>query len=364
MLTASALPRSSLDLNGLTPASTSADRDATDLALLSEAVAGRIPAHDPRLVSSLRNLARPGGPIERGLLDEQARRWLEQLLASASAMSSADLDPEALLGALQGVGRPPVYRAPQTGARAPSGAVPARSFLNTGSQPRPAPTGAPAATATPPRPASSTSPTSATPTRSAGPVSASTANMSEAKKFDHYRGLIEANGGRFDANGKNVISVRTPTNTRTNGGNGAYDDVTAVLSVGPGGEKRVQEFRSNTDPSARYEGRMGVDVDGDGRLDQGRLRAGSYVYDATTFRGGPAFAMRGDSIVDRDTNHDGNFGNDGGARSGGGNSMLWHVGGRGMTGSAGCQTMDPAEYQRFLAALGGSRSFRYTVVDR
>jgi hypothetical protein len=44
--------------------------------------------------------------------------------------------------------------------------------------------------------------------------------------------------------------------------------------------------------------------------------------------------------------------------------MLWHVGGTGMTGSAGCQTMEPAEYQRFLAAIGGSRSFRYTVVDR
>lgn len=340
--------RSPLTLDPTTraPRADAADRDALDLALLAAAMAGQVPVDDPRVLSSLHRLARAGGPIERGVIDEALRAWLEQLLLVANTPVRAAPDHEALLRALRSTDRAPVARAPHSAAprpanRAPQDSVPQNSvplptLPNPGAQP---------------------------PARAAAAVGARAA-MTQAEKFDHYRGLIEAQGGRFDPRGKNVISVRTPTNARANGGNGVYDDVTAVLSLGPGGEKRVQEFRSNTEPSARYAGKMGVDVNRDGRLDQGRLRAGAYVYEATTFRGGPAFAMRGDSIVDRDTNRDGTFGNDGGARSRGGASMLWHVGGRSITGSAGCQTMPPDEYRRFLAALGGARSFRYTLVER
>lgn len=208
----------------------------------------------------------------------------------------------------------------------------------------------------------------ARPAPTAAPVAgASTAGMTQQEKFDHYRGLIEANGGRFNPDGPNIIGIRTPTNANVNRGGGAYDDTFAVVTM-RNGVPSVQEFTGNTEPAGHYRGRIGQDVDRNGTLDQGRLRTGYYEYSTSTYRGGPALRMRGDSIVDRDTNRDGTFGNDGGASSGGGNSMLFHRGGATTTGSAGCQTMPRAEFDRFMGALreAGMRSgtaVGYTLVD-
>lgn len=199
------------------------------------------------------------------------------------------------------------------------------------------------------------------PRQANGPVNKSTEGMSEAEKFDHYQNLIESNGGQME-DGRNVISIRNPTDADTNGGEGAYDDVTAVLWTDADGQKHCQEFRSNTEPSAHYRGQMGEDANGDGQLDQGSLRPGTYSYSPTTFKGRPAFRMNGDAQVDRDVNQDGVFGNDGGATTGGGGSMLFHNGGENSTWSAGCQTMQPGEYAAFLDAIGGN-SFTYTLVQ-
>ena len=191
----------------------------------------------------------------------------------------------------------------------------------------------------------------AAPADGAAPVAgASTAGMSQQEKVDHYRGLIEANGGRFNPDGPNIVGLRTPTNTNTNRGGGAYDDTFAVVTM-RNGQPSVQEFTGNTEPAGNYRGRIGNDADRNGTLDQGQLRPGSYEYSSSTYRGGPALRMRGDSIVDRDTNGDGKFGNDRNASSGGGNSMLFHRGGATTTGSAGCQTMPRAEFDRFMGAL-------------
>ncbi len=213
-------------------------------------------------------------------------------------------------------------------------------------------------------PSTSTAPAGSGPTvgPTKGPVNKDTKNMSEAEKFDHYKSLIEQNGGKLDANGRNVIAIRNPTDADTNGGNGAYDDVTAVVWQDANGDKHAQEFRSNTEPVAHYRGSMGDDADGNGTLDQGRLKPGNYRYEPTTYKGNPAFAMQGDAQVDRDTNADGVFGNDGGASSGGANSMLFHVGGTDFVGSAGCQTFAPDQFQGFLAAVGGN-GFNYTLVN-
>ena len=198
-----------------------------------------------------------------------------------------------------------------------------------------------------------------------GVVSTVTANMTEAEKFAHYKSLIEKSGGRFNPNGPNIVGVRSDTDTNTNRGGGRYDDTMAVVWM-ENGKPRVREFRGNTEPAGNYRGRMGQDVNGDGTLDQGRLRTGHYEYQVSSYRGGPALRMVGDSIVDRDTNGDGIFGNDGGAKSRGGASMLFHRGGTSTTGSAGCQTMPPAEFDRFMSTLqeAGIRGrVGYTLVN-
>ena len=198
-------------------------------------------------------------------------------------------------------------------------------------------------------------------------VSTTTAGMSEQQKFDHYKALIEKSGGKFNPDGANIVGVRTKTNTNANRGGGAYDDTFAVVTM-KGGRPSVQEFRGNTEPAGNYRGRMGADVDRNGSLDQGQLRPGFYEYASSSYRGGPALRMHGDSVVDRDTNADGNFGDDGGASSRGGASMLFHRGGNTITGSAGCQTMPPAEFDRFMGALrnagmGAGGAVGYTLAS-
>lgn len=65
----------------------------------------------------------------------------------------------------------------------------------------------------------------------------------------------------------------------------------------------------------------------------------------------------------RDTNHDGRFtAADGIHRRGAGTSMLFHQGGNSMTGSAGCQTMNPGDYAAFLGLVAGQGSFSYVLV--
>lgn len=210
-------------------------------------------------------------------------------------------------------------------------------------------------------------PPSTGPTRSAA-IDA-TRGMTEAQKFDHYAALASQNGGEVKTgpNQKNIVGLRVPTDADANRGGGRYDDKFAMFWVDGQGNKRVREYAGNTEPSARYRGRMGEDANGDGRLDQGRLPSGFYEFNTGySSRLGRTLNPIRDYRVERDTNQDGTFGNDGGRTSGGGNSMLFHAGGSSITGSAGCQTMAPEEYARFWRDLnsGGTNGrIGYTLIE-
>ncbi len=168
----------------------------------------------------------------------------------------------------------------------------------------------------------------------------------------------------LEAGRKVVVAIRTPTSTNANGGGGRYDDTIAVVQRQSGGGYSVETFRANTDPSGRYDGRYGRDINGDGRTELGALVEGSYRYTRQpgTFVGHPFFRPDATTAVRRDTNHDGNItAADGLDRTGAGRSILIHAGGRTITGSAGCQTMPVSELNRFLAALGNQSSFSYVL---
>ncbi len=198
---------------------------------------------------------------------------------------------------------------------------------------------------------------------------ANTRGMTEAQKYDYFSQLAQSHGGQVKtgSNQKNIVGLRTPTDADVNGGGGRYDDKFAMFWKDAQGNKRVTEYTGNTDPSARYRGRMGVDVNRDGRLDQGRLPAGYFEFTTgSSSTLGRVLRPVSDYRVERDTNQDGVFGNDRGATSGGGNSMLFHAGGSTITGSAGCQTMTPAEYARFWRDVnsGGSGGrIGYTLIE-
>jgi predicted chitinase len=188
---------------------------------------------------------------------------------------------------------------------------------------------------------------------------------SEAGQYDYYSDVIDRSGGRFRTGPeqRNILSFRTQTSTKANAGQGRYDDTTVMLWKDAGGHKHVRTYHSNTEPTSHYEGTYGQDANRDGRLDLGRIPAGTYDYARSySSKLGNVLRPTSDFNVQRDTNHDGTF-NDG-AMTGGGGSMLFHAGGSSFTGSAGCQTMAPADYQRFWNDLGSYKgAISYTVVN-
>ncbi len=201
-----------------------------------------------------------------------------------------------------------------------------------------------------------------------------TEGLSEAKKFELYSGYINqfgSAGAKQDlADGKKVaLSLRVDTSTDANKGKGVYDDRMVLLWQDASGNKHVQEFKANTDPSGQYEPGgpytrkpVGSDYGGDSRGDQGRLADGTYAYTRGTFLGAPAMLSGADQVTQRDTNHDGKF-NDGVTTAKSDYGMHIHIGGQNNTYSAGCFTLSPGEHGRFFDSMGGQNSLRNVVVN-
>lgn len=223
-------------------------------------------------------------------------------------------------------------------------------------------TAGPAAAGAAPAPASSPAP-------AAGDLSADALAATIATRAD-AAARADLGAGR-----KVVVALRTDTATGANGGKGVYDDRIAVVWKDAAGQYQARLFAGNTEPSGQY-GSDGpkadrgshTDMDGDGRMDLGRLQAGTIRYEraAGTFLGGSFFRAANTQVAERDTNHDGRFTAADADRidpSGAGRSMLIHQGGTSNTWSAGCQTIPKAEYADFLAALGNQTAFSYVLVD-
>lgn len=174
---------------------------------------------------------------------------------------------------------------------------------------------------------------------------------------------------------KVVVALRTDTDTNTNGGKGVYDDTIAVVWKDEAGRYQAKVFDGNTEPSGQY-GPDGpkasrgshTDANGDGKMDLGRLQAGTIRYEQESgqFLGNSFFRATRTQVAERDTNQDGRFtaaDSDRIDTKGAGRSMLIHQGGATNTWSAGCQTIPKADFNDFLAALGGQKGFSYVLVD-
>ncbi|WP_164014541.1 hypothetical protein [Pyxidicoccus trucidator] len=207
----------------------------------------------------------------------------------------------------------------------------------------------------------------------------------EAEQYDHYKAMIEKNGGTFDsAPGKrNMLAIRHDTNTKANDGKGAYDDKAVLLWVDEKGGKHCTTYNACTEPGEQMLGEdYGEAIGGDDRKDLGRLPAGSYTYHlrndygrelAGFFKRGP-FDNEGtrqilgapegaDWQAEYDIDHDGDF--DENVRGKDGEESLWHMGREDNPRSAGCQTMPPEDWRRFLHDLDlkEDQSLNYTLVQ-
>ncbi len=177
------------------------------------------------------------------------------------------------------------------------------------------------------------------------------------------------------AGNKVVVALRTDTDTGANGGKGVYDDQIAVVWKDDAGRYQAKVFEGNTEPSGQY-GPDGpkasrgshTDANGDGKMDLGRLQAGTIRYEQQSgqFLGNTFFRATKTQVAERDTNQDGRFTAVDSNRidtQGAGRSMLIHQGGATNTWSAGCQTIPKADFNDFVAALGGQKGFSYVLVD-
>ena len=230
------------------------------------------------------------------------------------------------------------------------------------------------------------------------------------QKYDIYASIVEARGSQagFDAlrNEESVIlGLRKETSTvesiddpRIPGvhdgelrrGTGVYDDHIVVLRKDVDGSRHwSMADRASTEPTAQYDaharpvqGRedtayadvqwrrpQGERADGDAIPDLGRMAEGSFEMLRATHpaRGNPndfslrptpeqAREPRNTGLVQRDTNGDGWFTqNDIDGVQQLNNSFKIHAGSLYNTDSAGCQTIHPGEYDRFIAAVQGNR---------
>jgi peptidoglycan hydrolase-like protein with peptidoglycan-binding domain len=203
------------------------------------------------------------------------------------------------------------------------------------------------------------------------------AGATEREKFDFYAAMVRRAGGEVTPRGQpTVLGIRglAPDGRRNTSGVSStpqYDDTLVVLTA----NGRVHEFRGATHPG-QTSSTLAPDVNGDRRGDVGMIRPGNYqaVPNGNAAKyGQPTFHIRtlGDSgrlPGWRDTNQDGVYSDEEKAasvrRGDTLGEVIFHPGADGAPVSIGCQTLPPAEYERFLRALGGgSARFNFTLVD-
>jgi hypothetical protein len=238
------------------------------------------------------------------------------------------------------------------------------------------------------------------------PTMAEVGALNPQQRYDVYASIVETRGNdaaREDLrNGNRVIlGLRTETSTlasatrenpterqadnpatrqdESSRGTGVYDDRIVVL--GRRDQNQLWQFdQASTEPTAQYSERAangeypgvrprttwGIDANGDGISDAGRMREGTIeMMPSTHPNPGPlSFAMMpspqavasGRNGIERDVNGDGLF------NAADGNQRLTnldqsfkiHEGSYGSTDSAGCQTLRAEQFEEFAAAARGN----------
>jgi hypothetical protein len=174
-----------------------------------------------------------------------------------------------------------------------------------------------------------------------------------------------------------IFAIRHDTPLQANGELGVYDDRYVVMQRSPGGVTHIKEFDGSQDPNTQY---------GDGMRDMHEVPAGQYpnevgpyadarmepfgqssfglidaysrVADGTIkFQTGPKadhlYPQNGDYMIEGDINGDGVF-NDNYSRPAGNNGFQLHPGkpDYSHTGSGGCLTVPPHQWDEFEQAIG------------
>lgn len=199
-------------------------------------------------------------------------------------------------------------------------------------------------------------------------------SKSTKARYLHYRKLLAAHGYRLDErpNERTVIGLRGLGPE----GRGyreearpirAYNDTFVVLWRDARGKRHVVTLRGSTTPGQTRTTLSGTpDADRDGVKDIAHLRPGLYRYKTGTYKGKSAFRPVTPTPAYRDTDHDGRIARSEKQRSVERGDMatgiLFHRGRDTRPSSVGCQTLSPAVFAEFEAAIGGD-TFDYVLID-
>lgn len=190
--------------------------------------------------------------------------------------------------------------------------------------------------------------------------------------------ILRANGQWPPQENRNLVIQIDQDSPKARDGRGEIDrfrtSYTGQTSVFRYENGRLNEvggpFRSASHPNM-VGGTGFTDVNGDGRNDIATMRTGTYQYEGRTIhsRGRDRFNPRGGASfpVARDTNLNGIIDPNEASRRYMGTALQWHPGNQNGPSSAGCQTMQPADFERFERLLensGRRDGFTYVLVRR
>ena len=213
----------------------------------------------------------------------------------------------------------------------------------------------------------------------------STTGLTEAQKFDHYKQVAELGGGQINSEpgARNIVGIRNPTSIDEGkidkaslNSKGVYDDTMAVFWTEKDGTKKVQEFdyQVSVDPARKFTETSSQNVDDKGLRDGGRAVPGFYTFEKSTREVETKNGKRTEDIlrptvdvpVERDMDGDGLF-NDDHIDDKSGKTIYMHTGYNTETGSAGCQTIEKSEFNRFIESfpddIPNKKNIGYTLVQ-
>lgn len=203
-------------------------------------------------------------------------------------------------------------------------------------------------------------------------------NLSPAEQFEHYKNIIEANGGELNADGATVLGMRGvgTDGARHNSAEntGGYNDSFVVLNRDANGNPTVEVFRGATHANQFSSSQSyGTDRNGNGYNGVAQLMPGTYdvSYNSGNYKNsGASWHVKttdGSGYVPaaRDLDRNGIISssematavNNGITAT----AILFHNGRNASPSSIGCQTIIPSEHSAFTNAVG--RDFSYTLVD-
>lgn len=214
-----------------------------------------------------------------------------------------------------------------------------------------------------------------------------TANMPVQQKYDIYAGYVNQFGDQrakddLAAGRKVVLFLREDTPMDANHDRGEYDDRAVVLWKDADGAVHVEEFRACTEPSDQFDSvftggpiggydndNYGVDVNGDGDYEAGRLDDGTFTFGGKQpwkgHDGKDMYRIQGPIRMQEDANDDLVFdSSDPTVTQTDNDTVLIHPGrSEENPASAGCISIPPGEWSRFTEAMSGQDAYTTVLVN-